>query len=481
MIIQHVSPDDLESFTSSCRGIYRLATKDLEKHRALKREHTVHRYGNAYEASLRWSASQLLDEILSKPRTALYIREILLHRSYWNPMASMDLRPRPEDMRLPYSEETNARARLKEEVSRLAPQDDVAQWLWYYDLGSETHIISLFLLLLPNLSTLRIIGVHAHHPCLYNTISRITTMKYPGAPLARLRHAQVSQSVDLFLVIAALPSLVSIEGVDLWGRPTEPGLGNLMPRTRNIRELVLTRCSIHPRLFSDFLGSLKALRLFTYDLQYQKYQQAETGTLDPSWVCSALCVYFGSTLECLTLLSHHKGRHFMGDIRGLKNLRKLHTESQLLLKESDRYRNDASLAKSLPPKLETLELELECSGEGDETFIAKSIVKLAELRPRHVPALKEVKVVTPNGVEDFNTSKDDPTGAHHVNASAAAEEDCYTYDFVAAACKAQGFDLSVGVFDPAILESYERGSYKRVTGGGNRFKFHRRARRGRKK
>lgn len=448
MIIKLVSPDDLESFTLSCRGIYKLATGDLEKHRALKRKHTVHRYGNAYDARVKWSPSQLLDEILNKPRTAFYIREIWLHRFRWHPMMSPDPLLRPEDVHLPYSEETNSRVR--EEVSKLAPQDEVAKWLWYIIQGSETHIISLFLLLLPNLSKLRITGIDSHYMCLYNTISRITTMDNPGAPLARLRHAQISGFLDVFQMVAALPSMVSIEGVDLWVSQTEPSLGELMLRTSTARDLILTKCAINPKILFRMLGSFRALRSFTYDSDYgrERCQTNVRGKFDPFWLLSGLAVHASSTLESLTVLSHDKGRHFMGDMRSFKNLRNLRTESQLLLSEKDWYRKNTSVANGLPPKLKSLELE--CSGQRDEAFMARVIVQLAVLKPTYVPGLEKVKVITRNGVEDFNASKDEPADIHHNNASAAAEEDCYTYESVAAACKAQGFDLSVEVLDPAI-------------------------------
>ena len=448
MIIKLVSPDDLESFTLSCRGIYKLATGDLEKHRALKREHTVHRYGNVYDARVKWSPSRLLDEILSKPRTAFYIQEICLHRFRGRLMMSPDPGLRPEDVDLPYSEETNSRVR--EELSKLATQDEVAEWLWYIIQGSETHIISLFLLLLPNLSKLRITGIDSHYMCLYNTISRITTMEYPGAPLARLHHAQIWGFLDVFHVVAALPSMVSIEGVGLWVSQTEPSLGELMLRTSTVRDLILTKCAINPKVLFRMLGSFRALRSFTFDSYYvrERCQTDVRGKFDPFRLLSGLAVHASSTLESLTVLSHDKGRHFMGDMRSFKNLRNLRTESQLLLSEKDWCPWNTSIAYGLPPQLKSLELE--CSGQRDEAFMARVIVQLAELKPAYVPGLEKVKVITRNGVKDFNRSKHEPARIYHYNAYAAAENDRYTYESVAAACKAQGFDLSVEVLDPAI-------------------------------
>ena len=138
------------------------------------------------------------------------------------------------------------------------------------------------------------------------------------------------------------------------------------------------------------------------DYRYEKSRRDEQAGFDPFWVRKVLSFRAISTLESLTLLSHDKNRHWMGNIHCFQILPNLHTEMPLLLKEEDHYRKYRSLVEALPPNLETLKLE--CSGLGDELMIAKLITTLAQLKPWCVPELKKVEVIIRNGVQDFNTS-----------------------------------------------------------------------------
>lgn len=61
---------------------------------------------------------------------------------------------------------------------------------------------------------------------------------------------------------------------------------------------------------------------------------------------------------------------------------------------------------------------------------------LARLKAECVPGLKEVEVLTRNGVEDFDT-------------------DCHTHDAIAAACAMQGFNLRVNAFDTEAIKALD--------------------------
>lgn len=91
----------------------------------------------------------------------------------------------------------------------------------------------------------------------------------------------------------------------------------------------------------------------------------------------------------------------MGSLCGFGALHGLHTETQLLLREADMSYDETSLARALPPKLETLELECSRLEEGKQ--IGKSISALAKLKAKFVPALRKVEGLTRNDVEDFET------------------------------------------------------------------------------
>ena len=365
---------------------------------------------------------------------ALYVQELSIN-IWWSTQEHQELQ---QGSNRPYSQASIPR--LNETVSQLVAQDDVSTWLRYIHAGSEDPIISMLILLLPNLSTLKFEYLGDGQECLCSTLSRITKMKGPDVPLSRLRHVQIPHSWELgdfklFDLFLSLPSVRSIHGTGMFAPDNVACLNTkLAPRTSNLEDLTLTTCWVDPQVLFTYLEAFKALRSFTYDAGEKILDMISPPVFDPFWTRSGLYAFARSTLESLTLLSHDKERNFMGSIRDFEAVRNLHTETQLLLRKSDMYHDETSLARALPAKLETLKLE--CSGLDDETQIAKLISTLARLKTEYVPELRKVEVITRNGVEDFDT------------------ED-HTHDTVVAACKFQGFDLLVKEFDTDAINALD--------------------------
>ena len=452
MIIRLVLPDDIESFTSTCTQIYNVATEDLERHRTLKRKHRVYGYEDPsryrdprlysapYPLSNRCSLAQLLDEILQEPRIAFYVHEVSIHgwRRKWSAQEHLEIM-RPENRHLPYSEGTISR--LRKAVSDLVPQDEVSSWMRCIRSGCEDPIISLLLLLLPNLSTLKLNHLGEELEYLCDTLYHISNMKSPAAPLSRLRHVQVPRYLELVDIFAAIPSVRSIHGFNIHEFITDTDWDtDLAPRTSKLEDLTFATCIINPKRFCEFLETFEALRSFTYHSDIEKIRNDQRMEFDPFWIRSGLSACARSTLQSLTLLSHDKKSNFMGDIRCFRAVRHLHTETQLLLRQASMHHDETSLAKTLPPKLEILKLE--CSGLGDEIGIARLISTLAKLKKEYVPALREVEVVTRNGISDFNTSTDYPVSARLRNGRFSAN-----YEAIVEVCKVQGIHLLVRAFD----------------------------------
>lgn len=448
IIISLLLPGDLESFTSTCGKIYTLAAEDLQRHRSLKRKHAVHRFCHPHSSSPHGSLSQLLDEVLQEPRTALYVKELTIHDCF------MPLNPRKRYLHLNYSNDT--KLRLEEAVAKLAPRDRVPEWLEYIHLGREDPIASMLLLLLPNLSALDLRYPGHNQDCFHDTLRQIVRMNRSGAPLARLRRVQIhdihgTDGLYLMGCFAALPSMRFIHGVqtgsnlDFWRDAL------LVPRSSNVEVLSLARCLTDPKHLFDFLESFKSLRIFTFDADVSELQ-TRGRDVDPFWIRSGLSAFARSSLESLTILSHNQRRRFMGDIRCFEAVRKLHTETQLLLKDWDLFFDKTSLVRTLPPKIENLKLE--CSGSGDEWEIAELISTLATWKTSYVPALRRVEVFTRNGVKDFDTSQ------HHLAPLRGhVARDAFrghTYDTVAAACKDQGISLLVTAFDTEVIRALDR-------------------------
>ena len=422
LILPLVLPDYIENFSATCKKHYRLAAEELMRHRDLKREHTVYEFPNFRLRGI----SRLLDKILQEPRTAFYVREITLRG--WNSERTRD----PQF-------DVGSSLRLKNVVSEFVRKKERRGWVTQIRHGNEDFTVSLLLLLLPKLSKLRFKGFGRERAKLCDTLDHIARMKSPNAPLSILRHVDLLCAWDVWGArilrhFTALPSIRSIhvEQMDIHTSYSHLSIIELEPQASKLEELTLLNCQISFESLSYILAGLNALRSFTFVAE--RYLQ-----FDSTWFRDILFAGAGSTLESLTLLTRYEKRNVIGDLRIFESLRNLHTEIQLLLDYFPIDFDEASLAKALPPNLQTLTLE--CSGQGDEFAIATYISKLAEMKKDLVPQLKEVEVFTRNGIRDFN----EPLDCAHF----AITED-HSYEALVKACHAQGFKFRVTKLEAEI-------------------------------
>ena len=428
LILPFVLPDYLESFSGACRKHYSLAAKELQRHRALKREHTLYKFPPLPFRG----PTRLLERILQEPRIALYVREITL--SGWSSERGTDTE---FAFLIPYSEEISLR--LEQAVFEFVPKEKSRGWMTGISHGNEDPIVSLLLLLLPKLAKLRLEGLGSERAKFRYTLDRIARVKSPNAPLSLLRHVDLLCAWDMLGArilrhFTALPSIRSIhvERIGTHISFSHLSITKSAPPASKLEELTLLNCRISFKSLEYILTGLNTLRSFTFVATRHL-------DFDSTWFRDLLFAVAGTTLESLTLLSHNEKRNIIGDLRLFKSLHNLHTQTQLLLDYFSIDLDEASLAKALPPNLQTLTLE--CSGQGDEFIIAKYILKLAQLKKDLVPQLKEVEISIRNGIKDFNGQPDGGPFAITEGPS---------YDALVKACDAQGFKfrattLTVGV------------------------------------
>ena len=433
LILPLVLPDYLESFSGACKKHYSLAAEELKKHRALKRAHTVYKFENFRHRGV----SRLLDVILQEPRIAFYVREITLNgwSSEWGRNLEDEVLSiggtEPKD-NFPNLFSEKFPLRLEEALPQSVREDKRSGWMTKRVNGNEDHIVSLLFLLLPNLSKLRFEGFGSERAMLRHTMDRIARTNGLKAPLSLLRHVDLICAWDvggarILRNFIALPSVRSIH-VEQMGKffsYSDRSKTEQAPPASKLEELTLLDCKISINSLDYILIGLDALRSFNFEAtRYLDFKSTQFR--------AALFDVAGSTLESLTLLTRNEKRNVIGDIRTFQSLRNLHTETQLLLDYFPIHFDESSLAKALPPNLQTLTLE--CSGKGDDFVIAKHISKLAKMKNTLVPQLKEVEVCTRNGIRDFN---DPPDGAPF-----AITED-HSYEALVKACHAQGFKFRV--------------------------------------
>ena len=357
LILPLVLPDYLENFSGACRKHYSLAAEEIERHRTLKREHTLYK---SPPLPFR-GPTQLLEKILQEPRIALYVREITL--SGWNSERATD---QEFAFLIPHSEGISLT--LEQEASEFVPKEKRRGWMTEVSHGNEDPIVSLLLILLPKLAKLRLEGFGSERAKLRDTLDRIARVKSQNAPLSLLRHVDLLCAWDMsgariLRQFITLPSIRSIHVEQLGTHVSFSNLSitELAPPASKLEDLTLLNCRISFKSLKYILTGLHALRSFTFvATMYLDF--------DSTWFRDLLYAVAGSTLESLTLLTRNEKRKVIADLRIFKRLRNLHTETQLLLDYFSIDLDEASLAKALPPNLQTLTLE--CSGQGDEFIIA---------------------------------------------------------------------------------------------------------------
>ena len=471
MIVELAEPDDIDSQTSTCRKIYYGGNKIVKRHRELKRIHGVYHFSGSGELrprtglsefpdgvfhfsdpenlGPRLGLSQFLVEIIREPRLAFYVKVL----SIVGPMRQ--LRKESYHGSEDYSEDFMSCLR---EAALEFKQKKWTGFNWdkYTDICDETTLLVMLLLLLPNIETLKLddFGIYANSR--FHGILRYgATRQSGGAPFPRLRHVQASH-IGLLGLLAAQPSVRSAHGLGIRARVSEGYERNLPPPCSNVRDMIFTDCLIKPKRLFNSLLSFRGLRSFTYishygpeepKMDYDDWTMEPLKDFDFSWIRSVLLAHSKTTLESLTLLSYKKEHHYIEEIQSFESLRTLHTETQLLF--SDSRRGAASLVTALPPKLETLKLE--CSGQTDEIGIARPIFCFLSWKSS-TPALKKFELITPNGVQDLDSSNDLSATTYKFRGDSPFPTE-YNYETIKESCKEKGLDFIVTAFDRKEIES----------------------------
>ena len=402
-IIHHVLPDDLESFTLTCKNIWIVAKEELQIHRHLKQRYSRLRFSYGSD-----SPHDILDNILVDYRTALYVKELTFDHWYpaWHGWHGHQDLGWIDELHLPYPEQKMAR--MRQAASELVTQPQSFEWIQEIEAGDQGPICALLLLLLPNLSTVRIERLGFTDDRFYQILKRAAALRGTDLPLSKLKKIEFLhiynhrrdryEDLDMVVLLAALPSITSISArTHCYGQRND-AYRVLPPRSSNVEELTFVSSAIAPDIIFAFLEGFKALRIFAYHSDHVEDEGLGRGKFNPFWISAALLAHARTSLESLTLCSHTMKRRYMGDIRSFQNLTTLVTDLQMLL-HKNQLSHHASLANALPAKLEMLKLH--CFGQGGEDKIPVLILKLVEMKTRRVPRLRELEVVTCKGIGDF--------------------------------------------------------------------------------
>ena len=262
-ILQHVAPKDLVSACTITKSISLLAASILEEHRRLERQFsTIDDKGSSGQVK---PSSELLSEVLVKPRLGQYVQSLGVHSWGFLPWcACEDLASsqswNPQCDFLPLVKTAIESA----EILEASEIDNAIQ----HGVEYQT-ILALLLLHLPNLEVLEFITAgNMQH------LSR-TTQRIKNAPestyLSHLKsvsiyahHEKMPDATSFIACLISLPSLTScyMNGLVLGGEERDLER-HLRPHESNVSDLTFVACDVGEKVFLRILESIKCLRSFT--------------------------------------------------------------------------------------------------------------------------------------------------------------------------------------------------------------------------
>ena len=428
-ILKHVRPKDIDNFLLSCKRLHGIASpKFVDNHTWLKL--FLKTIDNAISS---YTTPKLLDLVGDDPCKADYVQAMVVRpwRLQWD-MANLPrhrLTGQVPRSWYPYSSD---RMRAFEQCiknTKCIKSVEKDRWIRYTRAGDETPLFALMFLRLHHLTSLVIAVTDLEDPFMLQTLQQIAKDPH-SLSLSRLRHVEIrrprrsrslsrAQDVQYLLACAALPSIVSVEGYDLYeplfiGVREEPsndeessgvlcdpksaqGAFELGSQTSRLQHLKVQGCMILRDTLGPLIRSARSLRSFTYVHCIRPHcmrHRQDVENVDPShaWVREVLSESASTTLDKL-VLDHSPcphPRYFCGTELDFSNFIHLRT---LIIAHSSlvglNFRAVDNISTLLPASLETLVIRK----FRIESYVWLRLVvkQIAEAKVSSLPHLWELK------------------------------------------------------------------------------------------
>lgn len=405
-------PDDIESFSLISRGVYAQALPLLKEHRKLKVRYSA--FGNlektgfdgrrlgksdfrGHQVMLNCytgdSLSNLLTDVLTDHRVMPYIKELRLDYCC---LAWESEDPDPSNERhehIPYTEEQFAM--FKQALSRYLLPEKLEAWTTQLELGHEGPIISLLIVLLPHINSIKFeccgdLSEHVHE-----AIECIKTEFKPGMPiLTRLERVNLvcndplpfpggdPCAVEFLAFLATIPSLKSLyaDRIAPWDIPYD--FSCLSPHSSNITDLGFKSCNLSLRQLEDLLQGLKALHSFHFIFD----EHFEMGPWDAAEMCKVLSKHAQRSLEVLDIRSELEPTGPIENLRDFEILKELALSLSLFRagKDSPSQTQAAQLPESIQ-KFSLHDIEVK-----DISLLEDSIREVVHCKSDCLPGLEKV-------------------------------------------------------------------------------------------
>ena len=161
-------PEAVGSFALTSKTMNSLGSSFIEEHSKLKARISSIAYTNN-DSDIR--PADTLRDLLENPRAALYVRKVFIDswRDSW--IGSDDINPFEVYVLFPEEDMEVFREAVRE--SPFISKDGVAYWLRDLEVGDESNIVSLIMMLLPNLHSFDLFRMGREEVSLYDTMRSI--------------------------------------------------------------------------------------------------------------------------------------------------------------------------------------------------------------------------------------------------------------------------------------------------------------------
>ena len=384
-------PGDVESFALVSKHVYAIGRPFVEEHNKLKKDFAFIEIGSETDVG---TPASLLEEVLLRPRTALYVTHLSFgrFRGVW---ADPDRDIWPQNAHVPYPDDVMALFIETIQQSSFVPRTETSRWITSVEEGSEDPIFALLSMLLPNLVMVTLREDDYDATISQETILRIAETEKPVL-LTHLDTVKIVWTVEeqllhlnWFKAFATLPTVQSIQS-DCMGvfevDHEYDGGQYFVSESYNIRQLTFAYSGLDPQILAQLLDSVKGLKAFSYlypDETFYKFK--------PYWVRTALLANAKRSLEYLAILPYWTGEfELLGTLRGFTALKELETNANLLCQESA----FDGLAELLPSSIEKIHLDTSyCTDHRTPRIVELRIVEeIVKAKSRLIPHVKALKL-----------------------------------------------------------------------------------------
>ena len=306
-VVKLAMPESIDSFAFTSRRVLAVAWPFIDKYWELRRRYKA--FDNIGKAAFNGrrldtrciedpittnitpskDLSTLLTEVLKDPSVAYFIREFRLH-GWWESWQATH--PPFEYAHVSYTQEQLSLFRRA--LSVYVRPEKLGQWIQDVESGDEDPVLSLLLILLPNINSIKFEQCDDMDNRLMEVVKRIRTdCTADVTVLERLEKINLlyfdysvdhEHSSDLLAFLATIPSLKCLYSQHMELVCDYQSLRNLSPRSSNITDLAFKNCGLSPGEIGGLLQGIKALQKFTYiDSEYEPEELA------PSWVPAPIC------------------------------------------------------------------------------------------------------------------------------------------------------------------------------------------------